>query len=198
MRSYWYFEGEIPGRYVFEALPMLLILIARGMGALDGAETRLRRAGRPLGAAILLTSGILFSLTAGFPAQFSRFGPDYYDVEDTLPRLMKEFRIHNALVFIGGRGYYATGFMRNRLDLQGDVVFARDLGGPADRRLMAQYPGRRYYLLPVPQELEGRGALRDPGQRGPSFCAPIVCAGRPEGSPFGRTPPALRSARTAM
>ncbi|HEX2695699.1 MAG TPA: glycosyltransferase family 39 protein [Acidobacteriota bacterium] len=143
---YWYFEWEIPGRYVFEALPMLLILVARGMEALGGAEARLRRAGRPLGSAILLTSGILFSLTAGFQAQFSRFGPDYWDVENTLPHIMEEFRIHRALVFIGGNGYYTTGFMRNRLDLQGDIVFARDLGGPVDRRLMAIYPGRHYYF----------------------------------------------------
>lgn len=142
---YRYFEYEIPGRYVFEALPMLLILAARGMEALDGAEARLRRGSRPLGARILLTSGILFSLTAGFPAHFGRFGADYWDVENTLPRMMKEFRIHRALVFIGGRGYYATGFMRNRLDLRGDIIFVRDLGDPANLRLMSRYPSRRYY-----------------------------------------------------
>jgi hypothetical protein len=143
---YWYYESEIPGRYVFEALPMLLILAARGMETLDDVEGRLRRKGRPLASAIFMTSGILFSLTAGFQAQFSRIGPGYYDVEDVLPRMMDEFRIHRALVFIGGKGYYATGFTRNRLDLQGDIVFVRDLGDSADRHMIARYPGRRYYF----------------------------------------------------
>ena len=151
---YWYFEWEIPGRYVFEAMPMLLILAARGLGILDDAEIRVRRTAKPLASAILLISGLLFSLTAGFQAQFKRFGPDYYDVEDTLPRLMKEFHVHKALVFIQGKGYFGTGFMRNSLDLRGDIVFARDLGDSADRVLMAHYRGRRYYRYMFAKQLK--------------------------------------------
>jgi hypothetical protein len=151
---YWYFEWEIPGRYIFEAMPMLLILAARGLGILDDVEIRVRRTVNPAASAVLLISGILFSLTAGYQAHFRRFGPDYYDMEDILPGLLKEFHVHKALVFIEGKGYFATGFMRNSLDLKGDIVFARDLGDSADLRLMAHYQGRRYYRYMYSKKLK--------------------------------------------
>jgi hypothetical protein len=144
---------------------------------------------------------MVWASAAGFPAYFSRFGPDYRDVEDTLPRMMKVLRIHRALVFIGGKGYYATGFVGNRLDLQGDIVFARDLGGSADRRLMAQYPGRHYYSYQYVKNLKDAAlseiriegtrlafhSLHEPDARGASFGRTPVCS-RPPGRRRGPGP----------
>ncbi|MEW6746349.1 MAG: glycosyltransferase family 39 protein [Planctomycetota bacterium] len=154
---YWYWEMELPARYTFCATPMLVILAARGVELATGAGS-----GRPDGvrkpAVILVLAALLFSATTSFPSYLGRFGPNYCDVESALPRLMEKFQVHHAVVFMQSRGrapkdqadeaendYYATGFMRNELDLQGDVIYARESGFNRDLQMLALHPDRKYY-----------------------------------------------------
>ena len=58
---------------------------------------------------------------------------------------------------VRGRDYYATGFRRNDLDLQGPVVFARYRPGRTSE-LRERYPDRAFYLYRYVRA-EDRGQL---------------------------------------
>ena len=132
---YWYYEVCFPARYLTAALPFLFVLAAHGWLTLQEAL-----AGRGVWArlpGILALWGMLF-LAVSIPAHWQRYDQSYYDVEDVLPRVVRDYGIAHALVFMDCIGldrsepdsnndYYATGFMRNNLDLDSDVLFVRNL-----------------------------------------------------------------------
>ncbi len=167
--AYWYWEEYLPARYTFAAMPMLLVLAARGYTAL--ARWLRRRAPRAAFAApALLASGLVFSAAFGLPSYARGFGPHHGDVETALPGVLAAHGVRHAVVFMDAAGavptdgdrfndFYATGFLRNDLGLRGDVVFARNLR-EHNAALMRAYPGRRYYLY-VYDRGAGEGSLRE-------------------------------------
>ncbi|NLG34460.1 MAG: hypothetical protein GX548_03810 [Lentisphaerae bacterium] len=150
---YWYLEICYPGRYLFTAAPYLFVLAARGLFTLREAAGGHRVWSRA--PVFLAVSGILF-LAVSLPHHLRRFGPDYYDVEGVLPRVVRDYGIRHALVFMDAIGidqrkvdvnndYYGTGFLRNDLELAGDVVYVRNLR-ERNLGLMDAFPGRSAYL----------------------------------------------------
>lgn len=149
---YWYYESFIPARYTFAGLPFLLLLAARGLVGLE-------RMCRPQAAMLfpaLLAVNMLFYTAVGLPDFLGRFPSTFGDVEPILPRIVRDYGITNAVVFMDATGrepgtgdpfndYYATGFMRNDLDLQGDVIYARN-SRERNRLLVETYPGRNVFL----------------------------------------------------
>jgi len=132
---FWYYEAEAPARYISGAFPFLFVLASRGlltlreMLASHGRWVRLP--------AFLVVSGTLF-LAISTPEHFKQYTSSYYDVEDLLPRVVRDYDITQAIVFMDAIGrdpvredcfndYYSTGFMRNDLDLDGDVLYVRNL-----------------------------------------------------------------------
>jgi len=152
---YWYYESFFPGRYLCAAVPFLLVLAGRGLDCVREA-VRERSAfvrGLPLCA---VTGSVLFALTTGVPAHFERYDSHFGDVESVLGRVVRDYGITNAVVFMDAVGieeheddrdndYYATGFLRNDLDLEGDVIYVRNRR-EQDVRIMKAYPDRAYYL----------------------------------------------------
>lgn len=150
---FWYYEVEFPARYVSAATPYLFVLAARGLFALrEAAANRPALARLP---AFLAVSGTLF-LAVSLPAHFRAYDADYYDVESVLPRVVRDYGIANAVVFMDAVGldrseadddndFYATGFMRNELDLRGDVLYVRNLR-ERNADLLRRHPGRAAYL----------------------------------------------------
>ncbi|MGD9781725.1 MAG: glycosyltransferase family 39 protein [Kiritimatiellia bacterium] len=150
---FWYYENCVPGRYLSAAFPFLFVLAARGWFALrDALASRIRWRWLP---AFLLVSGTLF-LAVGAPDYWKRYDQSYYDVEDVLPRVVRDYGIAHAVVFMEAIGrkpnekgiyndYYATGFMRNRLDATGDVLYVRNLR-ERNVRMIQRHPGRTYWL----------------------------------------------------
>lgn len=133
--GYWYYEICFPARYLSAALPILFILAARGWRTLQ--ETLAGRGPWARLPAILAIWGTLF-LAVSIPAHWRRYDTSYYDVEDVLPRVVRDYGIAHAIVFMDCQGreetepdthndYYAAGFLRNDLDLKGDVLFVRNL-----------------------------------------------------------------------
>ncbi len=163
--TFWYFEAYYPGRYLFSAVPFLIVLCALGW---DSTISIL-----PKGSiarsfpSILLSYGLLFSVVYTTPKYYASFSPHHGSVENILPQVVKSYDIENALVFMenvskwkrkwGPRfahppikeSYYATGFQLNDLKLKGDVIFARDRtvdGVDLNGELIEKYPNRSYYL----------------------------------------------------
>lgn len=153
---YWYFEEWLPGRYLFPAAPMLLVLAARGWYLWHDRLRAVRRlAWLP---ALVFIGGAAYSATAGIPDYHGHFPRHHGDVERNLGEVMKKYDVSHALVFMHSfaklpngkwNDYYATGFMRNALDLDSDIVFARDGDQrpiqKSNEELIKRFPGRDYY-----------------------------------------------------
>jgi hypothetical protein len=92
----------------------------------------------------------------------------------TDPRLLRAAEaegLHHSVVFVrecGNWWCYGSVFWTNSLKLDGDLVWARDLGRESDARLMSSYPGRRAYIADydrgtvVPLSLPGSSLLARP------------------------------------
>jgi hypothetical protein len=150
---YWYYEACFPARYISAAMPYLYLLVSRGLFDLQEAVGSSGvRARIP---AFLAVSGALF-LAVSTPDHFRQYDSTFYDVEEVLPRVVRDYGIAHAVVFVEsvGRGkragnedndYYGTGFMRNDLDLNGDVLYLRNRG-EHDVEAIRRHPGRAAYL----------------------------------------------------
>lgn len=155
---YWYFEYWLHARYLFPAVPALLILAARGVAAW---QYRLSQLSIHRGfTAAAVSAACVYAVAIGGPQYFKAYPPHHGDVEDILPKLVKAANLKNALVFYHSNGklrkvgkwndYYATAAYFNSLNLDGDVVFARDGWLKYIKRpnveLIAAFPNRNYYL----------------------------------------------------
>ena len=64
--------------------------------------------------------------------------------------------------------FYGSVFSANDPLLQGDVIYARDLGADADQQVEQEFPTRSAYLLK-----DGQITLLSPPQKPhPTFCGP--------------------------
>jgi hypothetical protein len=153
--TFFYYESYFPARYIFAAVPMLLLLCARGWTCI---ASRLEGTGT-FGAVLTASAaaaGIIFTVSIGDAEYFGKYGPNYGDVESILPKVVEAYGIENAVLFMDSKGacqtegikdqdYFGTGFLRNSLDLDGEIVYARN-SRSQNRLLMESYPGRSYYL----------------------------------------------------
>jgi hypothetical protein len=140
---YWYHGGVFGPRFLFEASAALLLLAARGglgLGALvqrtfgqsgfDG-----RKAGLFLGRIVPLL--VLSMVAVGLPPLFEKYW-GYNEVDGRVVRNVRKAGLRNALVFCANLG---NGFTTNRLDLEGDVVYAKNYR-LLNSALTLRYPGR--------------------------------------------------------
>jgi hypothetical protein len=155
----WWADGIMYGpRFYYEGLGFLLLLTARGV---DEAASLIERRTRTLVArARLLAPMVIYAFVAAlvafnftyyFPGQWQLYH-GYNYVNRSKLDAVERAGIHHALVFADvGQWYewweYGMVFSANDPLLQGDVIFARDLGTTEDKKLLADFPGRAYYRL---------------------------------------------------
>ena len=144
---FWWADGVMYGpRFYAEAMPFLVMLTARGfamlgeLGGLLGHASSARRSGQPGGH----RSGSLPAGSAAAPHGYNYVSAASVDA-------VARANIHNAVVFTDPGPpaewwNYGMVFSANSPLLDGDVLYARDLGAE-DQRLMALYPDRRFYRL---------------------------------------------------
>jgi hypothetical protein len=151
---FWYFESFFPARYVTAGVPLLILLCARGLVLLRRAWGRHARRLRLFDTAV--AANIAFLCLVGLPMHGKRYDACFGDVEPVLEQVVADCAIHNAVVFMDARGTahgrvdpnnitYGTGFMRNDLDLRGDVIYVRHSRG-RNSEILAMYPDRAFYL----------------------------------------------------
>ncbi|MBI2863852.1 MAG: glycosyltransferase family 39 protein, partial [Chloroflexi bacterium] len=165
--AYWT-SGEMYGpRYNYEALPMLLLLTARGVVEVwRGLSWALRRladrvaprrrggtegVGRVIAGAVValaLAALIFRGIGEYLPKEMAHF-TGWYGITSAPVDAVRRAGIHNALVFVNGaRSWteFATLDAGNSPDYNSNVVFAADLG-PENGKLMLLYPDRQYYRI---------------------------------------------------
>lgn len=163
---YWA-DGIMYGpRYYYEALPMLLLLSARGLAVLVGIVGDLGKSRfgnwvappwsyRTIGwglAAFIVVALISYNLVHYMPGQWGIY-KDYNYVSDDSIEVVKKAGLRNALVFVehepGWQWWkYGCVFSSNSPFLDTEVIYARDLGDK-NAELMELFPKRGYYRLRV-------------------------------------------------
>jgi hypothetical protein len=161
-------HGVLAGqaRYWSEAMPMMMLLIALGLimvrsglphvcGWLGiGAPVRCGQA-TFWSWLVLMT---LWTVHASVMPLISECTGEFWGQGPSVRDQAKAQKIDNALVFVKSGHYrrhfrggvvdlYPCGFRLNNPDLNGPIVFARDLGPEKNAALIAQYPGRAVYRV---------------------------------------------------
>jgi hypothetical protein len=153
--SYWG-NGVMYGpRYYYTMVPWIAMLTVRGVQELYDLLLRLPTARHDRLAAGTVV-GLLVALLMTYegsvylPPQFDLYhGYNYASATEL--HVVDRAHLHHALVFVQTRPAYAwwqygVAFSANSPTLDGNVVYAQDLGR-ADRVLAAAYPGRATYRL---------------------------------------------------
>ena len=116
----------------------MLILAARGWDLLHsaaGVTGQAARLARPAAHAAL-AAGLVYAAMVAWPWEWKRLGCHPGDLEHVLPKALKAFKIDCGIVFMRHTGrmltrgealndYFAAGFIRNALHMDGPLVFAR-------------------------------------------------------------------------
>ncbi|MCC7107329.1 MAG: glycosyltransferase family 39 protein, partial [Chloroflexi bacterium] len=153
---FWWFPGTIHGpRYAYEASGALALLTARGFAALATTATGAVSRRQPtLGASVvaaLFLAGVLVYNAALYLPRELRTSHGYNGVDRGRLSLVQRAGLQNAVVFVSDRASgwqaYSSVFAANSPLLDGPVVYAHDLGPERNAQLLAQFPGRRGYLL---------------------------------------------------
>lgn len=162
--TFYLFHGVVFGpRYWSETLPAWLLLMAL---ALAGARRlvygvlmrlRARRPGARSRAVVITAGGLLtlVAITSYWPGLLEFYGYSLWQTDRKTHDVVRAAGVRDAVVFIKAAPYhrtmvfsdlYGNGFQFNTPTLDGDIVYARDLE-EQNERLMAYYPGRRFYTV---------------------------------------------------
>ncbi|MFC1716096.1 ArnT family glycosyltransferase [Candidatus Poribacteria bacterium] len=153
---YHWIDFSFGPRFYFEVLPFLILLSARGMIRFPEYIRRIGF-GRTSREQLenFVYSFVLVSFLLAFifyiPPLTRMYHQDYNEIVNTrVASFARENRITRGLVFmknIAGYNVYASGFLANMLDFQGDIVYAQDRGEEQNRAVISAYPGRNVFLF---------------------------------------------------
>src|SRR5262249_38788358 len=143
-------------RYYFSGFLAIPLLGAKGV--VRFFETQKKRLFLPL-----LLGVVLLNFGVVFPAHSIMVYKEIYEMND-VERQVKQLNPTRALVFLTPDPESGQAPTRNAIDFQGNIVYALDMG-EQNGRLMAVYPGRRYFLYQYDQNI-GQAVLRELTRQG--------------------------------
>ncbi len=142
---YWFYSVCFGPRFLYESSAGLIILTVRGM---QEAGSFLRQTCGLATSDLAVSTFVrrvwpvltVLMLGVGLPPLFRTYHC-YHEVNADLLRTVKRHKLKNAVVFCHNLGH---AFNANSLNLDGDVVYARDYG-VLNSALTLSYPDRDYY-----------------------------------------------------
>ncbi len=138
-------------RYYYSGFLAIPLLGAKGLALLF--EKSKKRLLIPL-----LIGAVLLNFGVVFPAHSTMVYKVIYEMND-FERQVRQINPGQALVFLTPDPESGQAPTRNALDFRGNIVYALDMG-EENARLMAAYPGRRYFLYQYDQNI-GQAVLRE-------------------------------------
>ncbi|MBO7128074.1 glycosyltransferase family 39 protein [bacterium] len=150
---FFYFDGNVFGpRYLYETSFFLIIIIAYSFNMiLDGVFVNSK-------ASKLLKIFTFSLLCAGFsyqsiyivPAIKSSYEKSFWNISADLKNALDEAGIKEGVVFTGPPTMYGSGYalMDHAHPENNKIIYVRDLGEKQNRRIMFEYPDKRYYWAP--------------------------------------------------
>ncbi len=137
---------------MYEAWPALVILTARGVLSIPdflkdffGAFNQRRVAAV---AARAFAFCLILGLATNVPVLVRVYSGNYFETTEISDNVQK-LALKNALVFV--KKDYNSVFPLNSPLLDGDVIYARDLGKEKNVLLMRSFPHRSYYIADGPE-----------------------------------------------
>ena len=189
---YWYHDLCLGPRFLYEALPFLVILTVRGLSItphffkerLGFRRMNVAQAGRVVvGTVVVLFLYDVFITIPGLIRGKSdyfwtdrQYANSYWGVDAYLENLVKRQQLANAIVFVDfdypairldSLLWYGSGFLNNSPALQDNIIYARHRGS-CDTLLMNYYPDRKYYIYQGKLQMGGvfeigKGSFSAPG-----------------------------------
>jgi hypothetical protein len=109
----------------------------------------------------------LFAFAFYIPLLTRMYHRDYNQIVNTrVASLAEKNQIHNAIVFmrdLDGYNVYASGFLANSLDFQGDIVYVKDRRQEQNQTVISAYPGRDVFFFEFDREPDhGQRAILRP------------------------------------
>jgi hypothetical protein len=141
---YYFFDLYFGPRNLFEAMPWLLLLTARGVLALIDAA-RARRAG--VLAAALLAAHFAWGLAVTFPRLARYYAADYWGDAPALVDRVRQGVTPPALVLVRSPFYMSLHDLNAAVPADGPLVVARVTTPERTRRLVEAFPGRALWRL---------------------------------------------------
>jgi hypothetical protein len=205
---YWYQDLSFGPRFLFGALGFLVLLTIRGIETMPVLLRKLFRAKLPAETwsrflARALPAVLLLPAVVSIPPLYTQKYKNYFGFDATTLRIVRQQGLKNALVFCYHLG---PGFSRNSLNLDGDVVYAKNFG-LLNSALTIAYPDRKcfYANRDTLRPLTGIGFPESRLKRAMEEMARFIATELPDDCrtviwPFGDIPPpgwAYRGAKLA-
>ena len=135
-------------RFLYCSMPFLVLLTARGILCIPevfSKKTLRSRESYEFSMLLILLICISFMLIFSFPKLLKEY-KQYFNVDKSLFNYVKKNKVQNAVVFINtGDTPYSNGFQYNSPELDGDIIFVRNLG-QKNIELMKEFPNRKYFI----------------------------------------------------
>lgn len=145
---YWFQEWRFGPRFLYESSAALILLTARGIQRLPALVREiggLAVSVRKVRAATLafIAVCVVVAVVGNVPALIHQYGNDFASVNAEVIKAVEERGIKKAIVFV--RSNYGSAFTANSPLLNGEIIFARDLG-EKNYLLMKEFPGYEDYV----------------------------------------------------
>ena len=144
---YWFQDLCFGPRYLYESTPLIVLLTARGIRQCVhlvrkgfGGTVEQWKISCAVGGVVLTLFVVGWS--ANLPPVLNEYGDSYWRVSPRLVEEVRKVQLHRAVVFVSGN--FGSAFPQNDPFLEGDIIYAKDLG-PDNTLLMQKYPNRVYY-----------------------------------------------------
>jgi hypothetical protein len=145
---YWYQDWCFGPRFLYETAGIMILLTARGMQRVPYMLKMIfkirisakRLYGLTTSVAVFCT---LYAMASNVPALYKAYSGNYWEVNRKLFRVVEQQKIGKAVIFTNH--FFGCLLMANSPFLDTEVIYAVDLG-QRNRKMMALYPGYRYFI----------------------------------------------------
>lgn len=147
---FFYYHGNAFGpRYLYETSFFLIVILAYAFCRItEGAFKRpkLNKIAKTLTFS-LLSAAFLYQVFFALPALKGSYDKGFWNVSADLKKSLDDAGIKEGVVFVAPFTMYGSGYalMDHSHPENNKIIYVRDLGEKQNRRIMFEYPGKKYY-----------------------------------------------------
>ncbi len=147
---FFYYHGNAFGpRYLYETSFFLIVILAYAFCRVtDGLSKRLKlnKVARILTFS-LLSAAVSYQTFFALPALKNSYDKGFWNVSADLKKALDDAGIKEGVVFVAPFTMYGSGYalMDHAHPENNKIIYVRDLGEKQNRRIMFEYPGKKYY-----------------------------------------------------
>jgi hypothetical protein len=145
---YWFQDWCFGPRFLYEAAGIMILLTARGIQSLPHFTTTVLKRTVSVRRLYGFTTAVLvfctlYGLASNAPALYRIYSRNYWEVNTQLFREVERQKVGKAVIFT--RHFFGCLLMANSPFLDTEVIYVVD-SGPLNKKMMALYPGYRYFI----------------------------------------------------